>query len=151
MSKVDPVAPTPYVAATFVSADTIVKHYGVTGGVTSLPTDEQQRYNDYALQANKQTETVIYRYIDKLPLAGNDEAQTYAEGMAFWYAIWLKQADDGANNVPAMKELWEGFKAQLIEVFQSQPKEANTRRMVSNGYPDLVIPYSQSYGLSDIL
>ena len=150
MSKVVPPPPTPYVPANFVTGDKIVKHYGVAS-ISVLPTDEQQRYNDYADQANKQTETVIYRYIDTLPLAGNDEAQTYAEGMAFWYALWLKQADDGANNVPAMKELWEGFKAQLIEVFQSQPKGANTRRMVSNGYPDLVIPYSQSYGLSDIL
>lgn len=150
MSKVDPPPTAPYVPTIFVTGDQIVKHYGVAS-VSVLPTDEQQRYNDYAAQANKQTETVIYRYVDTIPLATTDEARTYAEGMAFWYAIWLKQADDGANNVPAIKELWEGFKAQLIEVFQSQPKGANTRRMVSNGYPDEVIPYSQSYGLSDIL
>lgn len=150
MSKIDPPPVGTYAPTEFVTGDKIVQHYGIAN-VAALPSAEQFRYNDYAAQANKQTETVIYKYVDVLPLALTDEARTYANGMAFWYALWLKQADDGANNVPAMKELWEGFKAQLIQVFQSQPKGVNTRRMVSNGYPDLVIPYSQSYGLSDIL
>ena len=150
MSKIDPPPSAPYVPTSYVTADKIVQHYGVAN-VAALPTAEQFRYNDYATQANKQTETVIYKYIDTLPLAGNDEALTYAQGMAFYYALWLKQADDGANNITAMKELWEGFRDNLIKVLQSQPKGVNTRRMVSEGYPDVVIPYSQSYGLSDIL
>ncbi len=151
MSKIAPEPPAPYVPTSYVTADEIVGHYGITGGVSSLPTAEQQRYTDYSVQANKQTETVIYKYVDSLALESNDEALTYAKGMAFWYALWLKQADDGANNIPAMKDLWEGYKNQLIDVLKSQPKNVNTRRMVSNGYPDVVIPYSQSYGLSDIL
>ncbi len=150
MSKVDPPPTAPYVPTSYVTADQIVQHYGVAN-VAALPTAEQFRYNDYALQANKQTETVIYKYIDTLPLKATDEARTYAEGMALYYALWLKQADDGANNVPAMKELWEGFRDNLIKVLKSQPKNATTRTMVSNGYPDVIIPYSQSYGLSDIL
>jgi len=150
MSKVTTTAD-PYVAVSFVTADQIVQHYGITGGVASLPTAEQQRYTNYAVQANKNTEVTIYKYVDTLPLDTADEARTYAEGMAFWYALWLKQADDGANNVSSMKELWEGFKNDLIKTLKSQPKSATTRTMVSNGFPDLVIPYSQSYGLSDIL
>ena len=142
----------PYAATTFVTADQIVAHFGITGGVSSLPTAEQQRYNNYAAQANKQTETVIYKYVDELPLNTQDEANTYAQGMAFYYALWLKQADDGARNTPNLKEIWEDYQNRLIDsVLKSQPKQVNTRRMVSNGYPDAVPPYSQSYGLSDIL
>jgi len=150
MSKVVDAA-TPYVPTEFVTGDQIVGHYGITGGVSSLPTDQQQRYTNYALLSNSQTETVIYKYVDSLPLEGNDEALSYAKQMAFYYALWLKQADDGANNVTTMESLWKGFEAKLIGVLQSQPKQVTTRRMVSNGYPDSAPPYSQSYGLSDIL
>lgn len=149
-TKVDPPPAGAYVPTEYVTGDQIVQHYGITN-VAALPTPEQTRYNNYASLSNKQTETVIYKYIDTIPLPITDEARTYAEGMALYYALWLKQVDDGANNVPAMKEMWETFKAQLIQVLQSQPKNVNTRRMVSNGYPDTVIPYSQSFGLSDIL
>lgn len=141
----------PYVATAFVTGDDIVKHFGVTGGVVALPTNEQQRYNDYALQANKATETVIYKYVDSLPLDTKDEANTYAIGMAFYYGLWLKQADDGAVNTDSMKAIWEGLKEDLIKTLKSQPKSATTRTIVSNAYPDQVIPYSQAYGLEDIL
>ena len=150
MSKVDPPVSGTYTPATYVTGDKIVKHFGIAS-VSVLPSAEQQRFNDYAEQANKTTDAAIYKYVDTIPLAINDEVLTYAGGMAFYYALWLKQADDGANNVTSMKELWEGFKADIIKVMQAQPKSANTRTMVSNGFPDTVIPYSQSYGLSDIL
>lgn len=151
MSKVSPPPMSAYTPETFVTGDQIVQHFGITA-VSSLPTAEQARYNDYAAAANKQTETVIYKYVDVLPLEETDEANTYAQGMAFYYALWLKQADDGAPNVSAMKEIWEGQRDNLIKVLQSQPKQATTRTMVSNGYKDDVIPYSQSFGgLSDIL
>ena len=141
----------PYVAFAWVTGDDIVKHFGITGGVIALPTNEQQRYNDYALSANKATETVIYKYVDELPLDSKDEARTYAIGMAFYYALWLKQADDGAVNTASMKAIWEGLRDDLIKTLKSQPKSATTRTMVSNAYADQVVPYSQSYGLSDIL
>jgi len=150
MSKVDPVPVGAFSPTDYITADDVVKHFGLAN-VAALPTSEQQRYNDYAAQANKATETVIYKYIDTIPLETNDEALTYARGMALYYALWLKQADDGANNITAMKEIWESYRDDLIKVLKSQPKGATTRRMVSNGFPDLVIPYSQSYGLSDIL
>ena len=140
----------PYVAFAWVTGDDIVKHFGVTA-VAALPTNEQQRYNDYALAANKATETVIYKYVDELPLDSTDEARTYAIGMAFYYALWLKQADDGAVNTASMKAIWEGLRDDLIKTLQSQPKSATTRTLVSNGYGPTVVPYSQSYGLSDIL
>lgn len=149
MSKVSGGAD-PYVAFAFVTGDDIVKHFGVTA-VSALPTNEQQRYNDYALAANKATETVIYKYVDVLPLETDDEARTYAIGMAFYYGLWLKQADDGAVNTDSMKAIWEGLKEDLIRTLKSQPKSATTRTIVSEAYGDQVIPYSQAYGLSDIL
>ncbi len=149
MSKTPGIAD-PYVATTFVTGDDIVKHFGVTA-VAALPTNEQQRYNDYALAANKATETVIYKYVDKLPLDTKDEANTYAVGMAFYYGLWLKQADDGAVNTESMKAIWEGLKEDLIKTLKSQPKSATTRTIVSEGYAARVIPYSQAYGLEDIL
>jgi hypothetical protein len=140
----------PYVATAFVTGDDVVKHFGVAN-VAALPTNEQQRYNDYALAANKATETVIYKYLDTLPLDTKDEANTYAVGMAFYYALWLKQADDGAVNTDSMKNIWEGLKEDLIKTLKSQPKSATIRTMVSNAFEDTVFPYSQSYGLRDIL
>jgi hypothetical protein len=140
----------PYVATAFVTADNITAHFGVAT-VASLPTAEQARYNDYALQANNAVETTIYKYVDELPLLTKDEANTYAKQMGLYYALWLKAADDGANNVPQLKEIWENLKAQLIEVFKAQPTAAMRREVVSNGYGPTVPPYSQSYGLSDIL
>lgn len=151
MSKVDPIPTSPFSPTTYVTGDQIVAHYGGTT-VAVLPTAEQQRYTNYAALSNKQTETVIYKYIDTIPLAVTDELRTYAEGMALYYAIWLKQIDDGAPNVAAMKDIWETYKAQIIEVSKAQPKSSQTRRMVSNGFPDSVIPYSQTGGgLTDIL
>ena len=150
MSKVVPPPPTPYVPTAYVTGDQITAHYGVAT-VSLLPTAEQARYNDYASQSNLAIEGVVYKYIDTLPLAGNDELLSYLGGMALQYALLLKQADDGANNVVALENIVKAVELNIIKVMQSQPKEVNTRRMVSDGYPDEVIPYSQSYGLSDIL
>jgi len=150
MSKVDPPVAGTYSPTVYVTGDEIVKHYGVNA-VTDLPTLEQPRYNNYATQSNLAIEGVVYRYIDTIPLAINDELLSYLKGMAFQYALLLKQTDDGANNVTALKDILIDVEKNIIKVMQSQPKGANTRRMVANGYPDEVIPYSQSYGLSDIL
>ncbi len=150
MSKIDPAPVGTYAPTTYVTGDQITAHYGVAT-VSLLPTSKQARYNDYAAQSNKATETVIYKYVDTLPLALTDEARTYANGMAFYYAIWLKQADDGATNVTTMKEIWESYRDDLIKVLKSQPKSATTRTMVSEAYADFPVAYSQSYGLSNIL
>jgi len=143
MSKVTPLPSSSYTPSIFVTADKIVQHFGITA-VSALPTAEQARYNDYAASANKQTETVIYKYVDTLPLEITDEANTYAQGMAFYYALWLKSADDGAVNVTSMKEIWESQRDNLVITLQSQPKQATTRTMVSSGFSDTVMPYSQS-------
>ena len=150
MSKVTPTPTSTYVPTSFVTADQVVQHYGVAN-VAALPTAEQFRYNDYASNSNLAIEGVVYKYIDTLPLAGNDELLSYLKGMALQYALLLKQTDDGANNVVALENIVKAVEANIIKVTQSQPKNTNTRRMVSEGYPDVVIPYSQSYGLSDIL
>lgn len=150
MSKVDPPSGAPYVPTVYVTGDQIVAHYGIAS-VSLLPTPEQQRYNNYATLTDSAIEGVVYRYIDKLPLGLNDELLTYLKGMALQYALLLKQADDGANNVTALQKIVTDVEANIIKVTQSQPKNANTRSMVSNGYRELIIPYSQSFGLSDIL
>lgn len=150
MSKVTPEPTSAYVPTSYVTGDKIVGHFGVAS-VSVLPTPEQARYNNYASQSNLAIEGVVYKYVDKLPLATIDELKSYLEGMAFQYALLLKETDDGANNVTALENILNAVEANIIKVMQSQPKEVNTRRMVSNGYEDFPIPYSQSYGLSDIL
>ena len=150
MSKVFPPVSSAYVPTEYVTADKLVRHFAVDG-IDSLPEGEDARYRNYAAQANKATETSIYKYIDTIPLPITDEARTYAEGMAFWYALWLKAIDDGAGNVTGLEKLWMQFRDDLIKVFQSQPKQSTKRSMVSKDFGDLATPYSQSYGLSDIL
>ena len=149
MSKT-PQTADPYVETSFVTGDNIVAHFGIAN-VAALPTAEQQRYNDYAAAANKQTETVIYKYIDTLPLDTKDEANTYAQGMAFYYALWLKASDDGAQNAATLKTVWEEQKDNLIKTLKAQPKDATIRTLCSESYEDQVVPYSQAYGLEDIL
>lgn len=150
MSKVFPPPSSSYTPTEYVTPTQIVKHFGVNS-IDDIPTAEQQRYRDYAAQSNSMTEAVIYKYVDTLPLEITNEARTYASAMAFWYALWLKATDDGAPNVASLKEMWEGFRENLVKVFMAQPTGATKRTMVSKSYPDSVPPYSQSYGLSDIL
>ena len=150
MSKVYPPVSSAYVPTEYVTADKIVRHFAVNG-IDSLPEGEQARYENYAEQANKATDAVIYKYVDTLPLKITDEARTYAEGMAFWYSLWLKATDDGSTNYRELNKMWMRFEEDLIKVFQAQPKQATIRKVVSAGYSDLATPYSQSYGLSEIL
>lgn len=151
MSKIDPPVTSTYVPTEYVTGDQIVKHFGVAS-VSVLPTEEQQRYLDYAVQSNRKVETTIYKYVDTLPFAITDESLTYSRGLAFQYALWLKATDDGANNVKSLKDAWEGERDGLIKTLKSQPKLANTRRMISNAKGETgPAPYSQAWGVEDIL
>ena len=150
MSKVYPPVSSAYTPTEYVTADKIVRHFAVNG-IDSLPEGEQARYENYADQANKATEATIYKFVDTLPLKITDEARTYAEGMAFWYALWLKATDDGSTNYRELNKMWMRFEEDLVKVFQAKPTQSTIRSMVSNGYRDVATPYSQSHGLSDIL
>lgn len=140
---------TPFVLTEYVTADELVLHYGTT--LASLPTAQQQRYTDYAENANRAVSAFLYKWVDALPLDANGAAMSYSKGMAFKFAQRLKQVDDGAVNTANFENLYKEDKDAISKVLMARPDAVNTRRMVSNGYPDEVIPYSQSYGLSDIL
>lgn len=139
----------PFVLTEYVTAEQLVAHYGTT--FTALPTAQQQRYTDYALNSNSAVSAFLYTLVDQLPLDTTEAALVYAKAMAFKYAQRLKQVDDGAVNVASFEELYADDKALITKMLKSQPQNVNTRRVVSNSYPDEVVPYSQSYGLSDIL
>ncbi len=139
----------PFVLTEYVTADELVEHYGTT--LAALPTAQQTRYNNYALNANRAVSSYLYKWVDQLPLDPNEAALEYAKGMAFKFAQRLKQVDDGAVNTANFENLYKEDKDAITKVLMAKPEIVNTRRMVSNGYPDEVIPYSQSYGLSDIL
>ena len=139
----------PFVLTEYVTADELVKHYGTT--LAALPTSQQQRYSNYAENSNRAVSSFLYKYVDSLPLDTNGAALSYSKGMAFKFAQRLKQVDDGAVNTANFETLYKEDKDAITKVLQARPDQVNTRRMVSNGYPDEVIPYSQSYGLSDIL
>lgn len=133
----------------YVTADDLVKHYGTT--LAALPTAQQQTYTDYALNANRAVSAFLYKWVDKLPLSSGSAALEYAKGMAFKFAQRLKQVDDGAINSANFDKLYLEDKEAIAKVLMAQPAQVNTRRMVSEGYHDQAPPYSQSYGLSDIL
>lgn len=139
----------PFVLTSYVTTDELVAHYGTT--LASLPTAQQTRYNDYTLNANRAVSAFLYRWADQLPLTADSAALEYAKGMAFKFAQRLKQVDDGAVNSANFEKLYTEDKAAIADVLKAQPANVNTRRMVSNGYVDPATPYSQSYGLSDIL
>jgi len=139
----------PFVLTDYVTATELVAHYGTT--LAALPTAQQTRYNDYAKNANRAVSSYLYKWIDQLPLDPNGAALEYSKGMAFKFAQRLKQVDDGAVNTANFENLYKEDKEAISKVLMAQPQLVNTRRLVSNGYPDEVIPYSQSYGLSDIL
>jgi hypothetical protein len=139
----------PFVLTEYVTAEELVAHYGST--LAALPLAQQTRYVNYALNSNREVSSFLYRWVDQLPLQTGSAALEYSKGMAFKYAQRLKQIDDGAVNVVAFEKLYPEDKAMIAEVLKAQPQQVNTRRMIANGYPDIVPPYSQSYGLSDIL
>ena len=130
-----------------VTAGQITAHYGTA--LASLPEPDRQRYEDYASQANAYVEAHVYRYIDALPMSGT--VRVFAARLAWWYALWCKAIDDGASNAESMQTAWTKMEADLVKVLQARPELVNTRRVVSAGYRDEVTPYSQSYGVSDIL
>ena len=140
---------TPFVLTQYVTGAELTSHYGTT--LASLPTAQQQTYNDYALNSNRAVSAFLYKWVEQLPLSATSAALEYAKGMAFKFAQRLKQVDDGAVNTANFENLYKEDKEAIEKVLMAQPANVNTRRMVSNGYPDKAPPYSQSYGLSDIL
>jgi len=139
----------PFTLTEYVTADELVAHYGTT--LAALPTAQQQRYTDYALNSNRAVSAFLFKWSDQLPLTADSAELSYSKGMAFKFAQRLKQVDDGAVNTANFENLYKEDKDAISKVLMAKPEQVNTRRMVSNGYPDEVIPYSQSYGLSDIL
>ena len=145
MSKEDD----PFVLTPYVTATELVAHYGTT--FAALPVLQQTRYTNYALNANRAVSGFLYKWVDQLPLDSTGAAMEYSKGIAFKYAQRLKQVDDGSANAADFKDLYIEDKEVIAKVLMAQPQDVNARRMVSNGYPETVVPYSQSYGLSDIL
>lgn len=139
----------PFVLTQYVTATELVAHYGQT--LASLPANQQTRYNNYALNSNRAVAGFLYKWVDSLPLPTTGAALEISKGMAFKFAQRLKQVDDGSANSANFDTLYLEDKETISKLLMAQPQNVNTRRMISNGYPDLVIPYSQSYGLSDIL
>lgn len=139
----------PFVLTQYITSAELVAHYGTT--LAALPAAQQTRYNNYALFANRAMAGFLYKWVDQLPLPSTGAALEISKGIAFKYAQRLKQVDDGAANVVDFNELYMDDKDAIAKVLMARPENVNTRRMISNAYPDLVPPYSQSYGLSDIL
>lgn len=139
----------PFALTEFVTATELVAHYGTT--LAALPTPQQTRYNNYALNSNRAVTSFLYKWVDQLPLPDTGAAMEISKGMAFKFAQRLKQVDDGALNSENFENLYQEDKAAIEKLLMAQPQGVTTRRMVSNAYPDEIIPYSQSYGLSDIL
>jgi hypothetical protein len=139
----------PFVLTEYVTVDELLAHYGTTTG--ALPANQVTRYDDYVLNANRAVSAFLFKWVDQLPLAVNSAELSYAKGMAFKFSQRLKQVDDGAVNTANFENLYKEDKEAIAKVLMAKPEQVNTRRMVSNGYPDVIIPYSQSYGLSDIL
>lgn len=139
----------PFALTEYVTAEQLVNHYGTT--MTQLPMARRARYENYATNANREVSAFLYRWVDALPLRTDEAAYQYASGMALKYAQRLKQVDDGAANAASFEELYKEDKEVIAAMLRAKPEATTTRRMVSNSYPDRVTPYSQSYGLSDIL
>lgn len=136
----------PFVLTEYVTADEIVKHYGITGGIVTLPTEEQQRYIDYALNSNRSVSAFLYQWADKLPLTEGTAELEYSKGMAFKFAQRLKQLDDGSRNSVNFDKLFLEDKATIANVLKAKPSRVTQRRLVSNGYNQVFPPYSQNYG-----
>lgn len=136
----------PFVLTEYTTADELVKSYGITGGVASLPTNERQRYTDYAEQANLAVSAFLYKWADKLPLSTTTAEFRYSKGMAFKYGKRLKQFDDGSRNSVNFDKLFIEDKEAIASVLKAKPARVNTRRLVSNGYNQVFPPYSQNYG-----
>jgi len=139
----------PFVLTQYVTATELVAHYGQT--LTALPTAQQTRYNNYALNSNRAVSAFLYKWVDSLPLLTTGAALEYAKGMAFKFAQLLKQVDDGSANSANFDTLYKEDKEIIAKMLMAKPENVNTRRLISNGYGPLLRPYSQSFGVEDIL
>lgn len=136
----------PFVLTEYVTADALVNHYTGGGGVAALPTEEQQKYLDFAEESNATISAFLYKWSDKLPLITTTAEFRYSQNMAMKYARRLKQVEDGSRNSTNFDTLFLEDKEAIASVLKAKPARVNTRRLVSNGYGDVFPPYSQNYG-----
>ena len=54
-------------------------------------------------------------------------------------------------NAKDFEELYLDDKMAIDKALQAQPTDVAKRRVISNGYKDELPPYSQSWGVGDIL
>ena len=97
----------PFVLATYVTATELVAHYGTT--LAALPTAQQTRYNDYALNSNRAVSSFLYKWVDQLPLDPNGAALEYAKKNGFLYFECSAKTGAGVN---------QSFKNLATEIYK---------------------------------
>lgn len=154
MSKVDDsLKIDEYNAGAYLSLTEFLNYYGITDeAIQKLPGAIVTKYKDWVANANRTVESALYKYNDQIPLAKTSESFTYAKSMALHWAQYEKAADEGSPNIKAKETLWKMDKTHLIETMQSQPQKTTIRQVTSSNFLDQSLPpYSQTYGVGDLL
>lgn len=154
MTKVDDSLLTDeYNAGSYLTLSEFLNYYGVTDASTqALNGAILTKYKDWVNNANRTVETAVYPFNDSIPIDKGSESFTYAKSMALHWAQYEKAADEGSPNAKTKKELWTMDKEMLINTMKAQPQQTTTRTVVSSDFKtDEIRPYSQTYGVSDLL
>ena len=154
MSKVDDTLKiTEYNAGAYLSLTEFLNYYGLdAAAIDALPGATVIKYKDWVNNANRTVETALYKFNDQIPLDKSSESFTYAKTMAMHWAQYEKAADEGSPNMKAKENLWKMDKIHLIETMKAQPQKSTIREVTSSRFEDDSLPpYSQTYGVGDLL
>jgi len=154
MSKVDPNLKTDeYNAGAYLSLTEFLNYYGLDDDkIQKLSGAIVTKYKDWVNNANRTVETALYKYNDNIPIPKTSESFTYCKTMAMHWAQYEKAADEGAPNIKAKENLWKMDKEHLIQTLKAQPQQSTTRVVLGSDFSeDELDPYSQTYGVKDLL
>jgi len=144
---------TEYNAGAYLSLTEFLGYFGYTDTqIQALNGAILIKYKDWVRNANNTVETALYKFNDQIPLDKLSESYAYAKSMALHWAQYEKAADEGSSNAKAKENLWKMDKAHLIETLKAQPQKVTQREVTASNFTDNEIhPYSQTYGVGDLL
>ena len=143
---------TEYNAASYLTIDEFLGRWLSPSQIQNMDVRQLATYTDWVANANRNVESALYPYSDRIPIPKNSESWTYAKSMALHWAQYEKAADEGSATAKEKLVIYKMDKEGLIQTMKAQPQQSTTRRVTSSRFDEGEVElYSQTYGVSDIL
>lgn len=141
-----------YQPTQYLSLTTYLDYLGITESEQdSMAGELKHKYEIWVNEANRKVESALYPYADSLPLDKNSEEFAFAKSMAINYVRWQKALSEAADNANGYYKSYMDDRTDLKKVMKSQPTGSTKRHVSGTSFEERVVPYSQSFGLGDLL